>query len=134
MRLPRLLHFLLIGLLILGQVATPAVATQLTNLSQPALSPALSHSSSYATKPSCHEQATPATHVTDHMENANQSTAINSDCCGDECQCPMGSCSSSGLNVIHYTHLSVEPNAVITFEHFSPLQRYLPPLLKPPIS
>jgi len=130
MCLPRLLHFLLIGLLILGQVATPALATQLTNLSQPALS----QNTSYAAKPSCHEQATPATHVTDHMENADTSNAISNDCCGDECQCPMGSCSSSGLNVIHYTHLSVEPNAVITFEHFSPLQRYLPPLLKPPIS
>lgn len=132
MQIHQLRHILLVCLLILSQVLSPALAKQMMNGSPAALTAATSGTLSAHAFHHLQPDSTPITscHEETTTQSATSNTLVN-DCCSDNCQCPTGSCSSAGLVFISM-HSAVFTDSRFGFDTFTPLQRDLLPLLQPP--
>ena len=141
---------ILILMLLFGQIFTPAMAKQWMDV------PVLSSDEAATIQQDQrdqHSQHTLHAHHRDHTHHAhhpnysahNTETATMSchepgikassvsDCCGDNCHCPSHSCGSGELNRFTVYCVAASPSWAFGFDGVAPLQRYLPPLFKPPI-
>ena len=156
MSLQTLPKLILILMLLFGQIFTPAMAKQWMDVSVLSSDEAaVVHQDqrdqhSQLTLHPNHAHNTHHTHHTHHAQHPNHSahntetapmschepgitTSSVSDCCGDNCHCPSHSCGSGELNRFAVYCVAVSPSWAFGFDGVAPLQRYLPPLFKPPI-
>ena len=137
MSLQTLPKLILILMLLFGQIFTPAMAKQWMDVS------VLSSDEAAVVQQDQRDQHSQLTLHPNHAHNTETApmschepgitTSSVSDCCGDNCHCPSHSCGSGELNRFAVYCVAVSPSWAFGFDGVAPLQRYLPPLFKPPI-